>query len=122
MRGAERGLSGSVQVTLLLPFTIGIFLLALQWAMLSWADATARAAAEDGARVAAEFGSSAEHGKHVALGAAGNGSLSAVSAVVERGAGTTEATVSGRALAVVPFFPVDVQRTASVPTERLTQR
>ena len=49
----QRGLSGSVQVTLLLPLAILVLLAALQWALLLWAESTAMAVAQDSARAAA---------------------------------------------------------------------
>ena len=109
-----------MQVTLLLPFVLGRFRLALQWAMLTWAETTAQAAAQDGARAAAMFGGTAGEGRAVALSASDNGSLDDVAADVARGTATTTATVTGRALGVIPLFPVDVEATATAPTERLT--
>ena len=118
----ERGLSGSVQVTLLLPLVFGIFLLALQWAMMSWAQATAHAAAQDAARAAAMAGSSVTVGNTVAREATSNGSLEDVSSTVHRGAAETSAVVTGKALVVVPFFPTDIHAEATAPTERLTDK
>lgn len=120
MRRNERGLSGSVQLSLLLPLAIGVFLLALQWAMVSWATTTAHAAAQDAARAAAAHDASASDGRRVAIEAAENGSLSGVTATVDRAAFTTTATVRGQALTVVPLFPTTIEATANVPTERLT--
>ena len=51
-RHADRGLSGSVQLAVLLPFALGIFLLLLQWSLVTWAEATALAAAQEAARTA----------------------------------------------------------------------
>ncbi|SDL80880.1 TadE-like protein [Tessaracoccus oleiagri] len=110
-----------MQVTLLLPFVLGIFLLALQWAMYSWAETTAQAAAQDGARAAAAFNGTAAHGRSVAFAAADNGSLDTIRADVRRGPRVSSATVTGRALGVIPLFPVTVSVTADTPTERLTQ-
>lgn len=121
MQRCERGLSGSVQVALLLPFVLGTFLLALQWAMLAWAETTAQAAAQDGARAAAAFGSTSEQGHRAALDAAANGSLDDVTVTIHRGATMTSAAVSGKALAVIPLFPVTVESSATAPTERLTR-
>lgn len=117
----ERGMSSSVQLSLLFPMIIGLFLLTLQWAMYAWGEATAKAAAEDAARTAAVYGSSAAAGQAVALAAANNDSLADVTAQVQRGATTTTARVKGKALAVVPLFPTAIHATASVPTERITE-
>lgn len=116
----ERGLSGSVQVSLLLPLVISIFLLAVQWAMMSWAQTTAHAAAQDAARAAAAYGASEAAGTQAAHDATTNGSLTDVSATVHRSGDTTSATVTGRALVVVPLFPTDIRAEATTPTERLT--
>ena len=43
-------MSGSVQVTLLLPLAMLVLLAALQWSLLLWAESTAMAAAQDSAR------------------------------------------------------------------------
>ena len=45
----QRGMSGSVQVTLLLPLAMLVLLAALQWSLLVWAESTALAAAPDSA-------------------------------------------------------------------------
>ena len=56
-------MSGSVQVTLLLPLAMLVLLAALQWSLLLWAESTAMAAAQDSARAAAVLGGSAEDGR-----------------------------------------------------------
>jgi len=58
----QRGLSGSVQVTLLLPLAMLVLLAALQWSLLLWAESTAMAAAQDSARAAAVLGVAAVEG------------------------------------------------------------
>lgn len=118
MRPGERGLSNSVQVAVLLPFSFAVLLAVLQWAMVSWAEATALSAAQHGAAVAAALDGSAAAGEAAATGAARTAALQSVSVTVERGGATTTATVSGRALVVV--WPRDVTRTVVVPTERLS--
>lgn len=45
----QRGLSGSVQLTLLFPLAVLVLLATLQWSLLLWAEAVARAAAQDSA-------------------------------------------------------------------------
>ncbi|TRY17251.1 pilus assembly protein [Tessaracoccus rhinocerotis] len=117
----ERGLSGGVQVALLFPVAFSVLLLALQWAFVSWADATALAAAQDGARVAAGFEGNADAGDRVASEAADNGSLTAMTVYVQRGAVLTTVTVSGRSVSVVPGWAPLVTKSAEFPTERLTR-
>lgn len=116
----ERGLSSGVQVAVLFPVAFSILLLALQWAFFSWAGATALAAAQDGARVAAGFQGSAAAGSQTATRGADNGSLTEVDVAVDRGAAQTAVTVSGRAVSVVPGWAPLVTKSAEVPTERLT--
>ena len=117
----ERGMSSSLQLSLLFPMIIGIFLLTLQWTMLAWAEATAEAAAQDGARAAALLGGTSAAGRSAALAAATNDSLAGIKARVDRGPITTTATVTGQALTVVPMFPTTITATATVPTERITE-
>lgn len=117
----ERGLSSGVQVTLLFPVAFSVLLLALQWAFVSWADATALAAAQDGARVAAAHRGDAASGNSAAALAADNGALEAVTVAVERGSRSTTVTVSGRAVSVVPGWAPMVTKIATHPTQRLTR-
>lgn len=119
MRLDERGLSGSVQVTLLFPLVLGVFLLGLQWAMLTWAQTTVQAAAEDGARAGAALGAGDSQGHDAAHVAADNGSLSAFDISIARQASRVTATVRGTAVGVLPFFPVDVEATAITPVEAI---
>lgn len=116
----ERGLSSGVQVTLLFPLAFGVLLLALQWALVSWADATALAAAQDGARVASGIHGTTGSGRTTAAGAADNGSLTSIGVVVDRSGTQTAVTVSGHAISVVPGWNPAISRTASRPTERVT--
>lgn len=117
--GDERGLSNSVQAALLFPVGLGIFLALLQWGLVAWAESSAMSAAQQGAAVAARYGSTVGEGRASALTAADNGSLSAVSVEVHRGARQTTATVQGRAVTVL--WPRDVAKTVVVATERVTQ-
>ncbi|MCC2592871.1 hypothetical protein LKO27_05520 [Tessaracoccus sp. OS52] len=117
----ERGLGGGIQVTLLLPLAISVLLLTLQWALVSWAEATALAAAQDGARVAAAHRSSGGEGRHAAGRAAADGGLQAPSVTVDRGPRLTVVTVTGTAHSVVPGWEPRISRTVEVPTERITQ-
>lgn len=117
----ERGLSSGVQVAVLFPVAFTVLLLALQWAFVSWAEATALAAAQDGARVAAGFQGSSDSGHRAAGQAADNGSLAGVAVTVDRGPASTTVTVSGTAVSVVPGWAPPVSRTAEFPTERLTR-
>lgn len=117
----ERGMSGSVQMAILFPLTIGMFLLALQWALWTWADATANAAAEDGARAAAMHGSNEAAGLEAAKRATEGDALANVRIDVDRGATHTTVKVRGEALSVIPLMHSQVTATATVPTERVTR-
>ena len=117
-RGVERGMSGSVQLAVLLPLAVGIFLLLLQWSLVSWAEATALAAAQESAAQAAALDGTVADGQAAGRDVAANGSLSEVAVAVDRGARQTTATVSGRAVAVL--WPQRVTRTVVATTERVT--
>lgn len=121
MVGDQRGLNNGVQVTLLFPVAFGMLLLTLQWAMVSWAGATALAAAQDGARAAALVNGSEAMGEALAREAADNGALNGVAVVINRGAVRTTVTVSGTAPAVLPGFSPAVRKTVEAPTQRLTR-
>lgn len=108
-------------MALLFPVAFSVLLLALQWAFVSWADATALAAAQDGARTAAGHGGTAAGGARVASMAADNGSLIGADVDVERGAVRTTVTVSGSSVSVVPGWAPEITKSAEVPTERLTR-
>ena len=114
----QRGMSESVQLAVLLPLLIGIFLLLLQWALISWAQSTATSAAQESAAAAALHGARAADGLAVGERALSNGSLSRASVRVEKGATITRSVVRGRAVAVL--FPYEVVAEATSPTERVT--
>ncbi len=117
----QRGLSNGLQLALLFPVAFGVLLLTLQWAMVAWADASALAAAQDGARVTAVLNGSVAAGESVALEAADNGSLENIGVLVSRGATRTTVTVSGTSPSLLPGVRPAVSKTAHVPTERLTR-
>lgn len=120
-RRDDRGLSNSVQLSLLFPLAFGVLLLTMQWAMVAWADATALAAAQDAARHAAARGGTAAAGQRVGTAAAANGSMEHVRVAVERGALRTSVSVTGSAQSVIPGFSPSIVKTVDVPTERLTR-
>lgn len=115
----ERGLSGSVQVTLLLPLAMLVLLAALQWSLLLWAESTAMAAAQDSARAAAVLRGSVEDGREAGRRALLNSSLSDATVRVDRAATFTTAVVEGTAIRVLPVVDVAVRQEARVPTERI---
>ena len=114
----QRGLSGSVQVTLLLPLAMLVLLAALQWALLLWAESTAMAAAQDSARAAAVLGGSVEDGREAGKRAIFNTAISDVTVSVDRASTFTIAVVEGTAIRVLPMVSVTVRQEARIPTER----
>lgn len=117
MKG-QRGLSGSVQTVVILPVTLGILLLLIQWSLVSWADATALAAAQEAAAVAAPVGASVAEGQAAGTAVAGNGSLTGAEVSVSRVGDRIHATVRGRAVQVL--WPREVSSTVVLTAERLT--
>ena len=111
-------MSGSVQVTLLLPLAMLVLLAALQWSLLSWAESTAMAAAQDSARAAAVLGS-VEDGREAGRRALFNSALGDATVKVDRAAAFTTAVVEGTAIRVLPMVDVTVHQVARVPTERI---
>lgn len=114
----QRGMSGSVQVTLLLPLAILVLLAALQWALLLWAESTAMAAAQDSARAAAVLGGSVADGREAGKRAIFNTAISDVTVTVDRAPTFTIAVVEGTAIRVLPMVNVTVRQEARIPTER----
>ena len=114
----QRGLSGSVQVTLLLPLAMLVLLAALQWSLLLWAESTAMAAAQDSARAAAVLGGSIEDGREAGRRAIFNTAISDVTVKVDRASTLTIAVVEGAAIRVLPLVNVTVRQEARIPTER----
>ena len=117
MRRDQRGLTSSVQFTVLFPMSFLVLLAVLQWSLHFWADATL-AAANQGASAAAVLDGSSASGESQAAAVASNGSLSGVRVAVDRGANETVATVTGRAVTVL--WPHAVTRSVRIPTERLS--
>ncbi len=110
-----------MQLTLLFPVAFGVLLLTLQWSLVAWADASALAAAQDGARATGVINGSAAAGESVAREAATNGSLDSIEVLVSRGATHTTVTVRGTSPSLLPGVRPAVSKTAKVPTERLTR-
>ena len=82
------------------------------------AEATALAAAQEAARTAAVHDGSEADGRASGAEAAGNGALTRVRVVVDRGPRQTTATVTGSA--VVVLWPRAISQTATAATERVT--
>lgn len=121
-RHGERGLSTSVEMSLLFPAVFLTMLLILQWGLHHWASAVALASAQDGARAAAGYGSNLGVGLAAARQAIYTDALTEVEITGNRGDLTTTITVRGRALSLIPGWAPSVTKTAMVPTERITQK
>lgn len=109
----ERGLSGGVQLVLLLPLAFGIFLAVLQWALLLWAEAGARGVASDLAWQAASH--QARGREQVVVAGVNN-----LSVDIHRSSTDAVVTVRGEAVRLLPFVDVGVHQSIRVPVERLS--
>lgn len=118
----ERGLNNSVSTALLLPLFLTVLFLGMQWAMVAWATATAQAAAHEGARTAAAYGGETHDGEDAARLMINDNALLDASVSSDLGATTVTVSVTGRAVRLVPGFPVRVDVSSTVPAERLTGR
>lgn len=117
---SERGLTNSTQAVLVFPLVFGALLLTLQWAMTTWAETTALAAAQDAARAASAIGANTTAGQQAGGQAASNGSLDDVHITVTKGPTTTTATITANSITVIPGWQPAITKTAQAPTERLT--
>lgn len=115
-------MSSSVQLSLLFPTFLLLFFLAMQWSLHYWASTTALAAAQDGARAAAAYGSTLGEGIAAAEAALTTDALQDPRVTGERGTMTTTITVTGRSMALFPGWAPEITQTASLPTERLTRK
>lgn len=116
----ERGLSNGVQFALIFPAVLALFFVALQWAMFAWASTIALAAAQDGAREAAAYSATEADGRAAASKTLTSDVLQDPSVTVNRGARTTTVSVSGHAISVFGFDFLNINKTVTVQTERLS--
>lgn len=118
-RSSERG-SVSIQMVLLMPLLFGIVLAAMQAALYYYAATVAGSAAQDGARVAAAYGSSGIGSGTAAASSAldqSRGSLSNHQVTGSAGQTGPTITVSGETLSLVPGMAFTVTRSATLPWE-----
>lgn len=116
----ERG-STSIQMVMLLPALFAVLFLGLQAALYYYAATIASSAAQDGARVAAAYGSGGvADGTSTALSALeqSHGSLQNYTVTAEAAEGGPQVTVSGDALSVIPGMTFNITRSASLPWEQ----
>ena len=118
MTPTDRG-EASAQTVLVVPVVLLVLWLAIQATIFLHGANVASAAANEGAAVAARYGSSTGAGERAiqrtltALDSTSKGSW-----VVEKSGNTVVATVSLRLPCIVPFFPQTVSRSAHEPVER----
>ncbi|MEK0414931.1 MAG: hypothetical protein RL352_328 [Actinomycetota bacterium] len=118
MTPTDRG-EASAQTVLVVPVVLLVLWLAIQATIFLHGANVASAAANEGAAVAARYGSSTGAGERAiqrtltALDSTSKGSW-----VVEKSGNTVVATVSLRLPRIVPFFPQTISRSAHEPVER----
>lgn len=116
---SERG-STSIQMVMLLPAVFSVLFLGLQAALYYYAATVASAAAQDGARVAAAYGSDGTTaGVSTAVSALdqSHGSLQNYTVTAAANPAGPEVTVTGTSLSVIPGMTFPVTRSASLPWE-----
>lgn len=121
-RSSERG-SVSIQMVVLMPLLFGIVLVAMQAALYYYAATVAGAAAQDGARVAAAYGSGGLGSGTAAASSAldqSRGALSNHQVTGSAGADGPTITVSGEPLSLLPGMAFTVTRSATLPWEELS--
>lgn len=118
----ERGAAGSVQLVIIMPLLMGLFLAAMQAAMYYYGRSAAISIAQTGAAAAA-----AEHGTPADCRAAAatlqeavGDAITQVQITCTRTATRASATVSGQALSVFPGWRSTVVQQAEAPVERPT--
>jgi len=119
-RGSERG-STSIEMVILLPALFALMFLGMQAALLYQGRAVALAAAQEGAREAAETGT-AVSGIRMAevFVATSTSGLPNATVVGQRTATVATITVSATSLSVIPGWNPTITQSASLPVERVT--
>ncbi len=116
----DRG-AASIELALITPVLMLTVLLLVQGALAYHARNAVLAAAQEGARAARVEGGTTADGEQKALGYLSSVAPQLVegpTAVVTRNSQTARVTVTGRVVAVVPFFHFRVQATSDAPVER----
>jgi Flp pilus assembly protein TadG len=118
----ERGAVGSVQLVVVLPLLMGLFMAAMQAAMFYYGRTAAISIAQTGATAAAaEHGTIADCEQAAAsLRASIGDALTEVQISCQRTATRARVTVSGQALSVFPGWRSTVVQQAEAPVERPT--
>jgi Flp pilus assembly protein TadG len=118
----ERGAAGSVQLVIIMPLLMGLFLAAMQAAMYYYGRSAAISIAQTGAAAAAaEHGTPADcQAAAATLQAAVGDAITDVQITCTRTATRASATVTGQALSVFPGWRGTVVQQVEAPVERPT--
>lgn len=118
----ERG-SSTVETAILVTVLIGLFLTVMQGSLWWWSRNVTLGAAEEAARTTAQEHGSPADGRAAASSyiSQSKAGLTAVTINVTRSATSVTATVSGRAMTVIPGFNLEVRQAATLPVERITR-
>jgi Flp pilus assembly protein TadG len=115
----ERGAS-PIDMAIVFPITAFLIFAIIQFGVWYHAENIARAAAQEGARTASAYQSSAAAGAASAqrvLADNADGMISGTSVIPSRDQNVATVTVKGEALHVIPFIPLSITATATAPVE-----
>jgi Flp pilus assembly protein TadG len=115
----ERGAS-TIEMVIIFPVTLFIVFGIVQVGVWYYASSVARAAAQQGAQATAVYDANSGDGTTTAnqvLQQNGSSLLNSVTVTPSRTAHQATVTVTGKALDVIPFIPLKVTATATVPVE-----
>ncbi len=121
-RGVDDGVE-TVEVAIAFPLAILLVMGSLQAGLYFHGRSVAQAAAQEGCRVAAAVGGTAEAGHQAAQEFAermGAGELVEPRVEAERSDEMVQVTVSGAGISLVPAVRPSIKRTSTCPVERLT--
>jgi Flp pilus assembly protein TadG len=115
----ERGAS-AIDMAIIFPIVIFLIFGIIQFGVWYHANNIARAAAQEGARAASAYSSTASAGAASAqrvLAENANGMISHTSVIPYRDQNVATVTVKGEALHVIPFIPLSITVSATAPVE-----
>jgi Flp pilus assembly protein TadG len=113
--------ASSVEMVLLTPALMLFVFTIIQVGLWFHAKQVVTAAAQEGARAARRSGATAADGRAAAsayIARVGGASVTTVTTAGERSATSVQVTVSGRAVRLIPGFPLAVRSTSTGPVER----
>lgn len=116
----ERGVSESVQWSLVIPLVLVVLVAAVQGALWLRARQAAQHAAAAAAEVEAGHGATAGSGRDAALRLTDRAQLRDVSVRVDGDAREVRVWVTGRSVQLLPLFDTAVSEWAAAPRERVT--